>query len=76
MHAATHHPAFCTLGIAATIQHDWATTRDARESFGVSMPAGEAPTIGNFGQASMPGSRQIRAPSRLRGLCMLCIWCG
>jgi hypothetical protein len=51
---ATQDPAFCNLGIAATIQRDWATGRGARAPFGVPMPAGEGPTMGNFGQACVP----------------------
>jgi hypothetical protein len=44
-------PAFWNLGIAATIQHDWPTARQAWEGFGISMPDGEGPIHGNFGRA-------------------------
>jgi hypothetical protein len=45
------NPAFWNLGIAATIQRDWATARDAWEGFGVAMPPGDGPIEGNFGRA-------------------------
>jgi hypothetical protein len=57
IHAAAHatrggqDPAFWNLGIAATIQRDWATARDAWESFGIELPPGDGPIVGNFGRA-------------------------
>jgi hypothetical protein len=57
IHAAAHaargeqDPAFWNLGIAATIQRDWATARDAWGSFGIELPPGEGPIMGNFGRA-------------------------
>ncbi|MBB5874452.1 hypothetical protein F4553_007886 [Allocatelliglobosispora scoriae] len=44
-------PAFWNLGIAATIQRDWATARDAWAGFGITMPPGEGPIEGRFGRA-------------------------
>jgi hypothetical protein len=44
-------PAFWNLGIAATIQRDWAIARDAWQSFGIELPPGEGPIEGNFGRA-------------------------
>jgi hypothetical protein len=44
-------PAFWNLGIAATIQRDWATARGAWESFGIQLPPGDGPIMGNFGRA-------------------------
>ena len=45
------NPAFWNLGIAATIQRDWATARDAWEGFGITLPAGQGPIDGDFGVA-------------------------
>ncbi|WP_433618295.1 tetratricopeptide repeat protein [Dactylosporangium sp. CA-139114] len=44
-------PAFWNLGIAATIQRDWATARDAWSSFGIELPPGDGPIVGDFGRA-------------------------
>ncbi|MFE3638452.1 tetratricopeptide repeat protein [Streptomyces sp. NPDC059168] len=44
-------PAFWNLGVAATIQRDWATARDAWEGFGIPMPEGEGEINGAFGPA-------------------------
>ncbi|MEU5436067.1 tetratricopeptide repeat protein [Streptomyces sp. NPDC020719] len=44
-------PAFWNLGVAATIQRDWATARDAWEGFGIPMPDGEGEINGSFGMA-------------------------
>ncbi|MGW4907754.1 tetratricopeptide repeat protein [Streptomyces sp. NPDC004270] len=44
-------PAFWNLGIAATIQGDWATARDAWAGFGIELPAGEGEIDGRFGAA-------------------------
>ncbi len=44
-------PAFWNLGIAATIQGDWATARDAWAGFGIDLPAGEGEIDGRFGAA-------------------------
>jgi hypothetical protein len=57
IHAAAHaarggqDPAFWNLGIAATIQRDWASARDAWGSFDIELPPGEGPIMGNFGRA-------------------------
>jgi hypothetical protein len=59
IHAAAHaargqqDPAFWNLGIAATIQRDWATARDAWQGYGVGvdLPPGDGPITGNFGRA-------------------------
>ncbi|MEU6139027.1 tetratricopeptide repeat protein [Streptomyces sp. NPDC047081] len=44
-------PAFWNLGIAATIQGDWPTARDAWAGFGIEIPDGEGPIEGSFGAA-------------------------
>ncbi|MFC0842620.1 tetratricopeptide repeat protein [Streptomyces noboritoensis] len=44
-------PAFWNLGVAATIQRDWATARDAWEGFGIPLPQGEGEIHGSFGVA-------------------------
>ncbi|MFC9794451.1 tetratricopeptide repeat protein [Streptomyces sp. NPDC127584] len=44
-------PAFWNLGVAATIQRDWATARDAWAGFGITLPAGEGEINGAFGPA-------------------------
>jgi hypothetical protein len=44
-------PAFWNLGIAATIQRDWPTARDAWDGFGITLPPGDGPIEGNFGRA-------------------------
>ncbi|MEU2059036.1 tetratricopeptide repeat protein [Streptomyces sp. NPDC013455] len=44
-------PAFWNLGIAATIQRDWATARQAWEGFGIRLPQGEGRIDGRFGPA-------------------------
>ncbi|MFJ3795607.1 tetratricopeptide repeat protein [Streptomyces sp. NPDC090088] len=44
-------PAFWNLGIAATVQGDWATARDAWSGFGIQLPPGEGEIDGRFGQA-------------------------
>lgn len=44
-------PAFWNLGIAATIQRDWVTARDAWAGFGIKMPWGDGPINENFGMA-------------------------
>lgn len=44
-------PAFWNLGIAATIQGDWATARDAWEGFGIPMPEGTGEINASFGPA-------------------------
>ncbi|MEU5917159.1 tetratricopeptide repeat protein [Streptomyces sp. NPDC047141] len=44
-------PAFWNLGVAATIQRDWSTARDAWEGFGIPMPEGEGEIHGSFGPA-------------------------
>ncbi|MFF5492685.1 tetratricopeptide repeat protein [Streptomyces aquilus] len=41
-------PAYWNLGIAATIQRDWATARDAWAGFGIQLPDGE-------GEIEVPG---------------------
>ncbi|GAA2623166.1 hypothetical protein GCM10010399_63010 [Dactylosporangium fulvum] len=57
IHAAAHaargtqDPAFWNLGIAATIQRDWATARDAWTGFGITLPPGDGPIDGDFGLA-------------------------
>jgi hypothetical protein len=57
IHAAAHadrsgqDPAFWNLGIAATIQRDWATARDAWAGFGIKMPPGRGPINEDFGIA-------------------------
>jgi len=44
-------PAYWNLGIAATIQRDWATARAAWTGFGIAVPPGDGPIEGNFGRA-------------------------
>ncbi|MEV7034345.1 tetratricopeptide repeat protein [Streptomyces sp. NPDC093272] len=44
-------PAFWNLGIAATIQGDWATARDAWAGFGIELPPGQGEIEGRFGAA-------------------------
>lgn len=44
-------PAFWNLGVAATVQRDWATARDAWEGFGIAVPEGEGEINGAFGPA-------------------------
>jgi tetratricopeptide (TPR) repeat protein len=44
-------PAYWNLGIAATVQRDWATARDAWAGFGIELPAGDGPIDDGFGHA-------------------------
>lgn len=44
-------PAFWNLGIAATIQGDWAVARQAWAGYGVSLPPGDGEIEGDFGIA-------------------------
>ncbi|MFE1883100.1 tetratricopeptide repeat protein [Streptomyces diastatochromogenes] len=44
-------PAFWNLGIAATIQRDWATAREAWAGFGIELPDGEGEINARFGPA-------------------------
>jgi tetratricopeptide (TPR) repeat protein len=44
-------PAFWNLGIAATIQRDWATARDAWAGFGIELPEGSGRIDSRFGPA-------------------------
>ncbi|MQY32862.1 hypothetical protein SRB17_08210 [Streptomyces sp. RB17] len=44
-------PAYWNLGIAATIQRDWAAARDAWTGFGIELPDGEGEINGRFGLA-------------------------
>lgn len=44
-------PAYWNLGIAATIQRDWAVARDAWAGFGIELPDGEGPIETRFGPA-------------------------
>ncbi|MEU8469192.1 tetratricopeptide repeat protein [Streptomyces sp. NPDC029006] len=44
-------PAFWNLGIAATVQRDWVTARQAWEGFGISLPAGEGAIEARLGPA-------------------------
>ncbi|MEU6671518.1 tetratricopeptide repeat protein [Streptomyces sp. NPDC046727] len=44
-------PAYWNLGIAATIQRDWATARRAWEGFGIPVPDGDGEINGRFGAA-------------------------
>ncbi|WP_328746886.1 tetratricopeptide repeat protein [Streptomyces sp. NBC_00285] len=44
-------PAYWNLGIAATIQRDWATAREAWTGFGIELPDGEGQIDGRFGLA-------------------------
>jgi len=56
IHAAAHaergqqDPAFWNLGIAATIQRDWPTARDAWAGYGISLPPGDGPIEADFGR--------------------------
>ncbi|MFE9359128.1 tetratricopeptide repeat protein [Streptomyces olivaceoviridis] len=56
-------PAHWNLGIAATIQRDWATARDAWEGFGIQLPPGEGEIDGRFGPACVrldtDGKREV-----------------
>ncbi|MFI6877531.1 tetratricopeptide repeat protein [Streptomyces sp. NPDC050400] len=56
-------PAFWNLGVAATIQRDWATARDAWEGFGIPVPEGEGEINGAFGPACVrlhtDGEREV-----------------
>jgi hypothetical protein len=47
----TGDPAFWNLGIAATIQGEWAVARQAWADYGVTLPAGEGEIEGDFGTA-------------------------
>lgn len=44
-------PAYWNLGIAATIQREWATARDAWAGFGIELPDGEGEIDAPFGNA-------------------------
>jgi tetratricopeptide (TPR) repeat protein len=44
-------PAYWNLGIAATIQRDWATARDAWAGFGIELPDGEGEIEARLGHA-------------------------
>ncbi|MFI5682277.1 tetratricopeptide repeat protein [Streptomyces sp. NPDC051636] len=44
-------PAYWNLGIAATIQRDWATAREAWTGFGIELPDGEGEIRERFGPA-------------------------
>ncbi|NNN36521.1 tetratricopeptide repeat protein [Streptomyces sp. S3(2020)] len=44
-------PAFWNLGIAATIQREWATARDAWAGFGIELPDGEGEIEARIGNA-------------------------
>ncbi|MFJ7147954.1 tetratricopeptide repeat protein [Streptomyces sp. NPDC100445] len=44
-------PAYWNLGIAATVQRDWATARQAWEGFGITLPAGDGPVEARLGPA-------------------------
>jgi hypothetical protein len=81
VHAAAHaprgeqDPAFWNLGIAATIQHDWATARDAWQGYGITLPEGEGPIDDDFGLTcvrldNVPGREVVWArrlcPTRAR----------
>ncbi|MFI7338723.1 tetratricopeptide repeat protein [Streptomyces sp. NPDC050085] len=56
-------PAFWNLGVAATIQRDWVTARDAWEGFGITLPGGEGEINGAFGTACVrlhtDGEREV-----------------
>ncbi|WP_257040761.1 hypothetical protein [Streptomyces sp. TLI_55] len=62
-------PAYWNLGIAATIQRDWATARDAWAGFGIQLPAGEGEITGRFGHACVRldtgGEREVVWVERL-----------
>jgi tetratricopeptide (TPR) repeat protein len=54
-------PAYWNLGIAATIQRDWETARDAWAGFGIELPDGEGEIDARFGNACVrlnTGGRQ------------------
>ncbi|MER7174903.1 tetratricopeptide repeat protein [Streptomyces mesophilus] len=44
-------PAYWNLGIAATVQRDWATARDAWQGFGIELPDGEGQIDHGLGPA-------------------------
>ncbi|AYN41587.1 tetratricopeptide repeat protein [Streptomyces dangxiongensis] len=44
-------PAYWNLGIAATIQRDWVTARQAWEGFGITLPAGDGAIEARLGPA-------------------------
>lgn len=44
-------PAYWNLGIAATIQRDWATAREAWAGFGIELPEGDGEIRARFGPA-------------------------
>ncbi|MGI5375033.1 tetratricopeptide repeat protein [Streptomyces sp. CA-251387] len=62
-------PAYWNLGIAATIQRDWATARDAWAGFGFELPEGEGAIEGRFGNACVRldtgGQREVVWVERL-----------
>lgn len=62
-------PAYWNLGIAATIQRDWATARDAWAGFGIELPDGEGRIDGRFGAACVRldtrGQREVVWVERL-----------
>ncbi|MEV5434514.1 tetratricopeptide repeat protein [Streptomyces sp. NPDC052682] len=62
-------PAYWNLGIAATIQRDWATARDAWAGFGIELPDGEGEITGRFGHACVrldtAGEREVVWVERL-----------
>lgn len=47
----TGDPAFWNLGIAATIQGEWAVARQAWAGYGITLPAGDGEIQGDFGTA-------------------------
>ncbi|KUO22489.1 tetratricopeptide repeat protein [Streptomyces dysideae] len=68
-------PAYWNLGIAATIQRDWATARDAWAGFGIELPDGEGEIEARLGHACVRldtgGEREVvwierRCPTRGR----------
>lgn len=62
-------PAYWNLGIAATVQRDWATARDAWVGFGIRLPDGEGEITGRFGHACVRldtgGEREVVWVERL-----------
>ncbi|MET7731441.1 tetratricopeptide repeat protein [Streptomyces sp. NPDC005402] len=55
-------PAYWNLGVAATIQRDWATARDAWTGFGIRLRDGEGPIDDGFGHACVrldTGEREV-----------------
>jgi tetratricopeptide (TPR) repeat protein len=68
-------PAYWNLGIAATIQRDWATARDAWAGFGIELPDGEEEIEADLGYACVrldTGEREVvwierLCPTRGRG---------